>query len=505
MLSDPDGGGGANQHFQLERLLAHAAGPWVLDRYDQNGVKDTSGDYEAVIVAGGGAVAQGIRYTSPAEIAVFGNGAEIADNDTSPSATDHTHFGGAAEGGPPVTRTFTVRNEESATLILGAPILPSGFTLGAADPLVGSLAPGASDTFQVQLSTAAAGSWSGEIVINSNDGDESAFNFAVAGIVAPAPRSPVIASNGGAAAAAVAVAENSLFVTTVAATDPDSAALSYSLSGGADQGRFTINAVTGVLSFVAAPNFEAPADSDRNNSYVVEVRASDGALSDTQQIIVSVVNLAETLIIGSAGNDRLSGGAGHETIRGGAGNDIMNGNSGNDRMDGGAGKDIMSGGAGHDRLVGGHGNDSLRGHSGNDRLDGAGGRDKLIGDTGSDVLLGGFAADTLTGGGGRDAFLFNTALSSSNLDRVTDFRPVDDTIHIDNAVFRGLRAGRLAADAFHVSTSSLLAADAEDRIVYQKTTGAVFFDANGDAAGGAIKFAQLAAGLSLTNADFLVI
>ena len=63
--------------------------------------------------------------------------------------------------------------------------------------------------------------------------------------------------------------------------------------GWRDQGRFTINAATGALSFIAAPDFEAPGDADGNNSYIVQVRATDGTLFDTQTITVTVTDVGE--------------------------------------------------------------------------------------------------------------------------------------------------------------------------------------------------------------------
>jgi hypothetical protein len=105
---------------------------------------------------------------------------------------------------------------------------------------------------------------------------------------------PVITSNGGGDTAALSVSENSTVVTTVHATDLDSPTLAYSLAGGADQARFQINPTSGVLSFIAAPDFENPGDADHNNSYIVQVRASDGSLFDTQTITVNVTdNLQE--------------------------------------------------------------------------------------------------------------------------------------------------------------------------------------------------------------------
>jgi large repetitive protein len=79
-------------------------------------------------------------------------------------------------------------------------------------------------------------------------------------------------------------------VTTVTATDPDAGqTLSYTISGGADAGKFTIGSTTGALSFIAAPNFEAPTDTGGNNVYDVTVQVSDGQGGiDTQAIAVTV-------------------------------------------------------------------------------------------------------------------------------------------------------------------------------------------------------------------------
>ena len=83
-------------------------------------------------------------------------------------------------------------------------------------------------------------------------------------------------------------------MTTVTASDPDAGAtLTYSISGGADAAKFSIDAETGALSFIAAPNFEAPTDAGANNVYDVIVQVSDGTLTDTQSIAVTVTNRNE--------------------------------------------------------------------------------------------------------------------------------------------------------------------------------------------------------------------
>src|SRR5205085_8202406 len=104
---------------------------------------------------------------------------------------------------------------------------------------------------------------------------------------------PVITSNGGGDIAAVSVAENHTAVTTVTATDSDGPTLTFSVIGGADQALFQIDQNSGILSFVAKPEFENPSDADHNNSYVVTVSASDGTLSDQQTITVNVHHVNE--------------------------------------------------------------------------------------------------------------------------------------------------------------------------------------------------------------------
>ena len=133
---------------------------------------------------------------------------------------------------------------------------------------------------------------------------------------------PAITSNGGGNSAAISVAENSTAVTTAVAGDANSDPLTYAIVGGADAARFQINAASGVLSFIAAPDFESPTDLDHDNSYVVTVRASDGTLFDDQTIAVSVTDLVET-ITGDNGDNTLTSTAESETIQGLGGDDTV--------------------------------------------------------------------------------------------------------------------------------------------------------------------------------------
>ena len=89
--------------------------------------------------------------------------------------------------------------------------------------------------------------------------------------------------------AAVSVPENRIVAYTAVATDPDGDPLSYSLSG-TDGALFTIDPNTGVVSFIAPPDFENPDDSDDNNVYDIIVTASDGPNRTNQAVAITVTN-----------------------------------------------------------------------------------------------------------------------------------------------------------------------------------------------------------------------
>lgn len=91
-------------------------------------------------------------------------------------------------------------------------------------------------------------------------------------------------------AASVSVAENTTEVVTVTVTDPDSPSASFSITGGSDSAKFSINSSTGELVFINAPDYENPGDADTNNVYIVQVSASDGTNAANQVITVTVTN-----------------------------------------------------------------------------------------------------------------------------------------------------------------------------------------------------------------------
>jgi len=180
-----------------------------------------------------------------------------------------------------------------------------------------------------------------------------------------------------------------------------------------------------------------------------------------------------------------------------AGNDAFNGGNLNDYLVGFGGNDVMRGNGGNDTLRGEAGNDTLLGHAGNDVLNGGAGADKLTGAQG---------VDTMVGGPGNDIFVLNVGVTAANRDVLSDFSPNaagnNDTFHLENAVMTKLAVGLLPPASFRVGAAAL---DANDFIVYNKATGVLSYDFNGNAAGGLAPLAVLTNKPALTAADFVVI
>jgi len=136
-------------------------------------------------------------------------------------------------------------------------------------------------------------------------------------------------------------------------------------------------------------------------------------------------------------------------------------------------------------------------------LYGAQGAQSLIGNDGANTLNGGSGSDTLTGRGGSDTFAFTTALGASNVDTISDFT-AGDLIGLDNTVFGAATdGGVITADEFYIVGQGTQTAD--QSLVYNQTTGQLFYDADGSGtASAAVLFAQLTAGTAIGFNSFVV-
>jgi Ca2+-binding RTX toxin-like protein len=248
-------------------------------------------------------------------------------------------------------------------------------------------------------------------------------------------------------------------------------------------------------------------------------------------------------IFGNEGSNILEGLGGTDTLTGGGGNDVLSGGTGTDTTIGGLGDDIHIvdnagdivselAGAGNDRvlasasytlaagvsvellsalnqnasasltLIGNEIANNIQANEGDDTLIGGAGNDTLFGLGGTDFLNGGLDSDTLNGGGGPDSYAFTTTLSAANIDLIIGFATGSDHILLDDAVFSALPTGALNPNAFRSGTS---AGDADDRIIYDPTSGALFYDPDGTGGAAQIQFAVLQGAPALASTDFAVI
>ncbi|HTU11687.1 MAG TPA: calcium-binding protein [Allosphingosinicella sp.] len=244
---------------------------------------------------------------------------------------------------------------------------------------------------------------------------------------------PAITSDGGGGIAWINLAENGAAVTTVRANDANNDVRAYLIVGGADAALFQIDIASGALAFLTPPDFETRRDADKDGVYEVIVAAGDGWASDSQTLIVRVIDAFEgSTIRGTSFADTLTGGGHAETIHGGDGADIIRAGDGADFAFGEGGDDLIDGETGADRISGWVGNDVLLGGAGNDRIAGEDGADKLSGGLGADTLLGGSGGDTFVFGGTGDSRTLSMRSDGGKLrpDMIGDFLSGTDRIDL---------------------------------------------------------------------------
>jgi Ca2+-binding RTX toxin-like protein len=249
-------------------------------------------------------------------------------------------------------------------------------------------------------------------------------------------------------------------------------------------------------------------------------------------------------LFGESGDDSIEGGYGVDKIDGGTGNDILVGGEGNDKLTGGEGSDLLDGSGGIDQMSGGLGNDTylvddsadkikesdgegtdtvsasvtyslekagftenLELESGTGNINGTGNNlnNLLTGNDGDNILNGKSGVDTLEGGDGNDVFVFDH-LTVGVYDILVDFVSSDgtesDTLQVSSSIFKSLSTG-VSADNL---TTGTIALDANDFLVYDNSTGNLYYDADGNGSQSvAIQFAQLSIGAILDANDFSVV
>ena len=337
----------------------------------------------------------------------------------------------------------------------------------------------------------------------------------------------------------------------------DGATGADTLAGGTGNDTYLVDVTTDVVTEVAGAGLDLVQSSlDWTLSLNVEkLLLLDGAVSGTGNTQNNTLtgNALSNVLSGLEGNDTLVGAGAGDTLIGGTGNDTYLANLGDQLIEaagqgtdtvksniawtlgaalenlslggpgniGGTGNDLgnlirgndgnnrLQGLGGTDTLIGGLGADLLEGGLQNDNLTGGMGADRLVGGDGNDALIGGADNDTLTGGKGIDAFVFESALSAAtNLDTVVDFAAGTDKLRLDDDVFTAFTVGvALTASQFVSGAGITTAQTIDQRIVYNTTTGALYYDADGLNGEAAVQFAVLGSTThpSLGAGDFVIV
>jgi glycerophosphoryl diester phosphodiesterase len=329
-----------------------------------------------------------------------------------------------------------------------------------------------------------------------------------------------------------------------------------SLNGGA--GTDTLIGGTGNDTYVVDSTTDAITDSAGTDTIQSSVNlslvgyATIENLTLTGTALIGTGNSLNNIITGNSGNNSLSGGAGNDSLVGGTGNDTYLFSitttslgadtiteavvGGQDTIDftgttavirlnlgitttqtlvANGSKLTLTAANTIENVIAGIGADRIIGNGLNNRLVGGAGNDALVGGAGNDALVGGAGNDILTGGAGNDVFGFegNAAftVASQGLDTIQDFTPGNDKISLSKSVFASLTSvvgqGFSVASEFAVVEDDVLAGTSNGLIVYSSSSGSLFYNENGAAAGFGAggEFAILATAPALTANNFSLV
>src|SRR6185503_5314749 len=219
---------------------------------------------------------------------------------------------------------------------------------------------------------------------------------------------------------------------------------------------------------------------------------------------------------GNSLDNWLTGNSGKNTLAGGAGNDTYVITQSADSVSENAGEGIDTVRASITYTLGNNvenlvltGTAAINGTGNNadNWLTGNGGSNILRGQGGADSISGGAGNDTLTGGSGTDGFYFLEAPGAANADHITDFAS-GERLYLEDLVHPGIgAAGNFAPNdaRFFAAPGASGGADASDRVIYDTTSGRLYFDADGSGAAAPSLIAILDNVFSLSASQIAVI
>lgn len=129
--------------------------------------------------------------------------------------------------------------------------------------------------------------------------------------------------------------------------------------------------------------------------------------------------------------------------------------------------------------------------------------DSIKGGTGADTITGGAGADAVTLGAGSDTLIFNSLVGA---DTIADYVVADDSIQLSLGTFAALGpVGALNATEFASGAGFTAGQDASDRIVYNTTTGDLYYDSDGNGAGASVLIGTFTGAPALVVGEFTII
>jgi Ca2+-binding RTX toxin-like protein len=338
---------------------------------------------------------------------------------------------------------------------------------------------------------------------------------------------------------------------TVNATSFNSSALTITTSGGADT--ITLGAASQIVNTgagndtvnVNATTISSTIDAGSNTGPGDTLNVTGGGtvtmgvgVTGFEKVVLAAAgttfnanDIANLDITGTIGIDNITSGNAAQTVNAGSGNDIITLGASLQVINAGADNDsvnvtsttitsTINGGGGTDTLFVTSGGSVTMGagitffeqvqlsaagttFTANDTagliIQGSINDDVIIGGAGANAITGGAGADTLTGSGGADSFVFDNILTS---DTITDFTTASDLLKFDLSVFDQI--GSLGAfsvgDARYVEGAFTSGQDGTDRIIFNTTTGALYYDADGNGVGAEVQIAALTSGAAALDA-----
>lgn len=223
----------------------------------------------------------------PPEIDVTGNGTSISDGDTTPTENNHTDFSSVTVGSS-IVRTFAIANNGDGDLTLGgsSPVAVSG--THTSDFVVTVLpstliSARGSTSFQVTFTPSETGSRTATLSISNNDSDEDPYNFSIAGTGLEIPNSPPIATDD-----VYTTGEDTPLTDGNVVTDDTGMGADSDPDGDSLTASIVTDVTNGVLQLQGDGSFAYTPQSDFNGTDTFVYAISDGDLTDTGRVTITV-------------------------------------------------------------------------------------------------------------------------------------------------------------------------------------------------------------------------